>query len=64
MKGICTVCMGVTQSYAGLVVCRFLLGFFEAGFVPGEFRVFELYEILPNYFPRLYIPHINVLQAL
>ena len=28
--------MGVTKSYAGLVVCRFLLGFFEAGFVPGE----------------------------
>ncbi|MCJ1418312.1 hypothetical protein MMC32_004659 [Xylographa parallela] len=34
--GIVTTCMGLTKSYAGLVVCRFLLGFFEAGFVPGE----------------------------
>ena len=34
--GVITVCMGVTKSYAGLVVCRFLLGFFEAGFVPGK----------------------------
>ena len=30
-----TVCMGVTKSYAGLVVCRFFLGLFEAGFFPG-----------------------------
>ena len=28
--------MGVTQSYAGLVVCRFFLGLCEAGFFPGE----------------------------
>ena len=34
--GIVTTCMGLTKSYAGLVICRFLLGFFEAGFVPGE----------------------------
>ena len=26
---------GLTQSYAGLVVCRFLEGICEAGFVPG-----------------------------
>ena len=31
-----TVCMGVTESYAGLVVCRFFLGLFEAGFFPGQ----------------------------
>ena len=35
--GIVTVGMGFTQSYAGLVICRFLLGVFEAGFVPGNF---------------------------
>jgi hypothetical protein len=29
--------MGVTQSFAGLVVCRVLLGALEAGFFPGEF---------------------------
>lgn len=28
--------MGVTQTYAGLVVCRFFLGLCEAGFFPGE----------------------------
>jgi hypothetical protein len=27
--------MGVTQSFAGLVVCRVILGAFEAGFFPG-----------------------------
>lgn len=28
--------MGVTQTYASLVVCRFFLGLCEAGFFPGE----------------------------
>lgn len=28
--------MGVTQSFAGLLVCRFFLGLFEAGFLPGQ----------------------------
>ena len=34
--GIVTVCMGVTKSFAGLIICRFLLGLFEAGFFPGK----------------------------
>lgn len=34
-QGVITVCQGVTQSFGGLVACRFLLGIFEAGFVPG-----------------------------
>lgn len=38
--GVVTVCQGVVRSYAGLVVCRFFLGLFEAGFVPGRFRAF------------------------
>jgi len=33
--GIITIGMGCTQSFAGLVVCRLLIGFFEAGFFPG-----------------------------
>lgn len=33
--GVVTVCMGLTRSFAGLVVCRALLGLFEAGFFPG-----------------------------
>ena len=36
--GIINVCMGLTRSYAGLVVCRFFLGFFEAGFFPGKYQ--------------------------
>lgn len=35
--------MGVTQSFAGLVVCRVLLGFFEAGFLPGPFVCVAVY---------------------
>jgi MFS family permease len=35
-KGIITICQGLTQSFAGLVVCRVLLGAFEAGFMPGK----------------------------
>ncbi|KAF1849091.1 MFS general substrate transporter [Cucurbitaria berberidis CBS 394.84] len=33
--GIVMTCMGVVQSFGGLCVTRFLLGFFEAGFFPG-----------------------------
>jgi len=33
--GIVTIGQGVTKSFAGLVVCRVLIGVFEAGFVPG-----------------------------
>lgn len=33
--GICVIGQGLTRSYAGLVVCRFLEGALEAGFVPG-----------------------------
>lgn len=28
-------CSGLTASYAGLIVTRFLIGVFEAGFFPG-----------------------------
>ena len=35
--GILTVCQGVTKSFKGLVVCRVLIGVFEAGFMPGDF---------------------------
>lgn len=35
VSGIVTVCQGVTKSFGGLVACRFLLGVFEAGFMPG-----------------------------
>ncbi|KMU91830.1 hypothetical protein CIHG_09570 [Coccidioides immitis H538.4] len=41
--GIVTVCQGVTHSFAGLVVCRFLLGAFEAGFVPGCVYLISMY---------------------
>ncbi|KAI9813844.1 MAG: hypothetical protein M1827_003634 [Pycnora praestabilis] len=41
--GIITVCQGLTQSYAGLVVCRVLLGTFEAGFFPGSIYLISMY---------------------
>ncbi|KAA6410729.1 MAG: Major Facilitator Superfamily [Lasallia pustulata] len=41
--GVVTVCQGVIQSYAGLIVCRFLLGLFEAGFVPGCIYLISMY---------------------
>ncbi|KAJ5091614.1 hypothetical protein NUU61_006484, partial [Penicillium alfredii] len=34
--GIITICQGVTESFGDLETCRFLLGFFEAGFMPGR----------------------------
>jgi MFS family permease len=33
--GVCTMCQGLVTNYAGLVVCRFFLGVFEAGVFPG-----------------------------
>lgn len=41
--GIITVCMGVTQSFAGLVVCRVILGAFEAGFFPGAIYLISMF---------------------
>ncbi|KAJ5682389.1 hypothetical protein N7462_005554 [Penicillium macrosclerotiorum] len=41
--GIITICQGVTQSFGGLVACRFLLGVFEAGFMPGCIYVIAMY---------------------
>ncbi|KAL8693391.1 MAG: hypothetical protein Q9218_001783 [Villophora microphyllina] len=41
--GIITVCMGLTRSYTGLVICRFLLGIFEAGFVSGCIYLISMY---------------------
>ncbi|CAI7600258.1 hypothetical protein N7533_009525 [Penicillium manginii] len=41
--GIVTVCQGVTKSFGGLVACRFLLGVFEAGFMPGCVYLIAMY---------------------
>lgn len=35
MQGICVIGNGVTKSYAGLLVCRFLEGCAESAYVPG-----------------------------
>ena len=35
IKGIVSVCQGFVTSYSGLVVARFFLGLFEAGFESG-----------------------------
>ncbi|KAF7113585.1 hypothetical protein CNMCM5793_002941 [Aspergillus hiratsukae] len=41
--GILTVCQGVTKSFQGLVVCRVLIGVFEAGFMPGSVYLINMY---------------------
>ncbi|KEF55077.1 uncharacterized protein A1O9_08730 [Exophiala aquamarina CBS 119918] len=41
--GVCTIGMGVTHSFGGLVACRFLLGIFEAGFFPGCAYLISMY---------------------
>lgn len=33
--GIVTMCQGLSESFAGLLVCRILIGILEAGFFPG-----------------------------
>ena len=33
--------MGLTRTYAGLLVCRILLGVFEAGFFPGRLAMLD-----------------------
>lgn len=35
MWGIIAICQGFVNNYAGLIVCRLLLGAFEAGLFPG-----------------------------
>ena len=40
---VITICQGVTQSFAGLVICRVLLGAFEAGFFPGAIYLISMY---------------------
>ncbi|KAL3418428.1 major facilitator superfamily transporter [Phlyctema vagabunda] len=33
---LCTIGLGLTRSFKGILICRFLMGCFEAGFVPGK----------------------------
>jgi sugar phosphate permease len=35
--GVVTICQGFVQSHAALMACRFLIGVFEAGFLPGMY---------------------------
>jgi len=44
--GCITIGMGCTQSFAGLVVCRLLIGFFEAGFFPGCIYLISMCEFI------------------
>lgn len=41
--GVITVCQGLTRSFAGLVICRVLLGVFESGFFPGAIYLISMY---------------------
>lgn len=54
--GICTTCQGVTNSYAGLIVCRTLIGIFEAGYFPG------MVYLVSMFYPRAHFQwRLNVL---
>lgn len=33
------MCQGFVKNYGGLVACRFFLGIFEAGVLPGKNRI-------------------------
>jgi MFS family permease len=49
--GLMAICQGVTKSFTGLVVCRFILGIFEAGISPGSILLITMYyrrEELPR----------------
>lgn len=60
--GIITICQGVTKSFGGLVACRFLLGVFEAGFMPGlYFSSWAQRMLIDTDFDRLHLPHFDVL---
>jgi sugar phosphate permease len=37
--GVVTICQGFVESHAALMACRFLIGMFEAGFLPGMFML-------------------------
>jgi len=43
---MCTIGLGLSRSFKGVLVCRFLMGCLEAGFVPGIY-IF-LIELLGN----------------
>ncbi|KAI9692101.1 MAG: hypothetical protein M1822_006331 [Bathelium mastoideum] len=50
--GITVLGQGLTRSYAGLVVCRFLEGACEAGFVPGSATLIGSYYRKDEYLRR------------
>ncbi|EXL45949.1 hypothetical protein FOCG_11943 [Fusarium oxysporum f. sp. radicis-lycopersici 26381] len=41
--GIVTICQGLTQSFAGLIVCRVIIGGLEAGFFPACVYLLSMY---------------------
>ncbi|KAF5648034.1 tartrate transporter [Fusarium sp. NRRL 52700] len=43
LRGISTVGMGLVNNVQGLIACRVLLGFFEAGIVPGCIYLISMY---------------------
>lgn len=65
--GVITIGMGCVGSFAGLVVCRLLIGFFEAGFFPGCLYLISMCKttpietVLQALFPRL--SYLTLLQT-
>jgi hypothetical protein len=44
--GVATIGAGLTRSYSGLLVCRFLVGCFEAGLIPCSYLLGNRGKIL------------------
>ncbi|GAA6056967.1 hypothetical protein JCM3770_001990 [Rhodotorula araucariae] len=51
--GVISACTGAVQSYPGLVVCRFFLGFFEAIYFPGAIFFLTTFYTKKQYATRL-----------
>ena len=43
--GLISTCMAAVQDWTGLLVCRLLLGIFEAGFFPGVVYYFSFWLV-------------------
>jgi hypothetical protein len=58
--------MGLVKNVEGLIACRVLLGFFEAGIVPGTsfLRPASQYRVSANFCGRLHLLDQHVLQTL
>lgn len=61
--GITTIGQGLVRSYQGLVAMRFLLGFFEAGLLPGCVYLISMYYKRYEFQRRLSVFYVSGILA-